>query len=741
MRFSTLLAATALITLGGPAMADDLTLDRVFASPSLDGSSLRGPKLSPDGTLLTLLKARESDKMRYDLWAMDTSTGEWRMLVDSEKVGTGAELSEAEKMQRERRRIAGLKGIVNYDWVADSKSLLVPLDGDLYLAGIDGSVQRLTDTPEGELNPEISPMGSFVSFVRDGRVYVGKPGEEARPVTPLEVSDLVHWGEAEFVAQEEMARRTGYWWSPDDARIAVQRFDESPVDVVTRTAIGATGTKTYDQRYPAAGTDNVLNQLWIVNVADGSMEQVDLGDNDDIYLARVDWAPDGKTLYVQRVNREQNVLDMLTVDPMTGKSSILFSEKAAEGHWINLTDNYKFLDNGDLVWWSERDGWGHLYYRSAANGSWRQLTQGEWVVKELDGVNQTTGTVYFSGNRDDVLTSQLFALDYLTPGATPNRTSEEGFSFGASMDDDGTRSIVTRSSPSQPSQTYLAYGNGQRIAWVNENALDANHPYAPYLDSHQQPRFGSITAPDGTELYYRMTLPADMDPGKRYPVFFQHYGGPHSQTVTRNWGGALEQWIVDQGYIFFEMDNRGSSYRGVEFEKQIYHAMGGIEVSDQKLGADWLKTLDFVDPDRIATYGWSYGGYMTLKMLAADQGVYTAGIAGAPVSKWEYYDTFYTERYMGDPRKVQDAYDKASTFNGYEKISDPLLIIHGMSDDNVIFTNSTAMAAALQESRVPFEMMFYPGYTHRVGGPNISVHLWETIMRFLEKNDVPGGPR
>ncbi len=233
-----------------------------------------------------------------------------------------------------------------------------------------------------------------------------------------------------------------------------------------------------------------------------------------------------------------------------------------------------------------------------------------------------------------------------------------------------------------------------------------------------------------------------LEAGKRYPVFFSHYGGPHSQTVTRGWGGALEQAIVDQGYIYFEIDNRGSPNRGVEFEKQILHAMGSVEVADQKAGAQYLKTLDFVDPDRIAIYGWSYGGYMTLKMLEADQGLYAAGIAGAPVTKWELYDTAYTERYMGLPTgEGADVYRRSNALQDAGKITDPLLLIHGMSDDNVVFENSSALIAKMQEGEVPFEMMLYPGYTHRVSGPHIGPHLWSTIMAFLARNGVPGGGR
>jgi dipeptidyl-peptidase-4 len=745
MRKSTMLAA-GFVAAAIPAVANaalpvpagveqkPLTLERIFGSPSLGGPAPRGVKLSPDGKLLSMLRNRENDRERYDLWVMDTSNGQWRMLVDSEKVGTGSELSEAEKMQRERSRIGSLKGIVTYQWAPDGKSILVPLDGDLYLAALDGKISRLTNSKEGELNPDISPKGKFVSFVRDQKLWVGPVGAAAKAVTPG--GGDIHYGEAEFVAQEELDRLTGYWWSPNDDRIAVEWFDESNVAVVTRTAIGAEETKTFEQRYPAAGTDNIVPHLILINPDGSKKVDADLGKDTDIYLARVDWAKDGQTVYAQILNRNQDRLDMLAIDPATGKSRVLFSETAAEKHWINLPD-YKWLDDGSLVWESERSGLSQLY--RYANGQWTQLTNMAGPVTSLAGVNEERGLVYFGSNAADPLSNQVYVTSL--SGGTPRMITDPAFINRAGMDKEATRLIVMRTSPTQPGQSYLADENGKRIAWIEQNALDADHPYAPYLASHELARYGSIKGPSGDTLYYKMITPPNMAAGKRYPVFFEHYAGPHSQSVIKGFDGGLDQYLVDQGYIVFEIDGRGTSNRGVAFEKPIYRAMGTVEVEDQKAGADYLKTLPFVDPDRIAIYGWSYGGYMTLKQLEANPGTYAAGVAGAPVTKWEFYDTAYTERYMGDPRKVPQAYKASDAIDDAGKIKDPLLVLHGMSDDNVVFTNSTALFSKLQEEAVPFEMMVYPGYTHSVGGPTISVHVWRTILNFLDRNGVPPGPK
>jgi len=737
----SLLAAFA-ICLAAPANAQEpmtsappeLTFERVFASPSLKGPTPRLPQLSPDGRYLTLLRNRADDRERYDLWGYEIATGEWSMLVDSEALGSGRELSEDEKMQRERARVGSLKGIISYQWASNSRGVLVPLDGDLYLARLDGDgleVTRLTDTEESELNPKLSETSRYVSFVRDRRLWVGPVGGEAAPVTPKE-ADTIRWGEAEFVAQEEMGRLTGYWWAPDDARLVAQRTDESPVGIVTRAAIGATGTRVFDQRYPVAGSDNAVVELYVMDPDGGNRVKIDLGEETDIYVARVDWAPDGSAIYVQRQNREQTRLDMLRVDPATGASEVWFTEEAARAdYWINLSDNYRFLKDGTLLWWSERDGFGHFY---RFNGSaWTQLTSGAAPTTGLVGVNQETGEFFYT-QVEDVLTEQVFAAR-LDGAGEPRRLTDPAFANSAAMDGAGTTLIITRSNTAQPPQSYLADTSGERLTWIEENALDGDHPYAPFLAGHVTPEYGTIAAEDGTELHWMMLKP-EMEPGKQYPVYYFHYGGPGVQVVTKGWKGALPQAIVDKGYIYFALDNRGSNNRGVAFEAPLYRAMGGVEVRDQKAGAEYLKTLDFVDPDKIAIDGWSYGGYMTLKQLEADPGFYAAGISGAPVTKWELYDTHYTERFMGDPRIVPEAYAAASAIPNARAISDPLLLIHGMADDNVVFENSSELIATLQEGNVPFEMMLYPGYTHRVSGEKISPHRYNTVFNFLQRHGV-----
>lgn len=718
---------------GTAAARTPLSRERVFASPDLAGTQPQSLKLSPDGTLLTSVRNRPDERQRFDLWALDTRTGAERMLVDSRKAGSGAELSEAAKMQRERdRSMTGKTGILQYDWSPDGRTILVPIDGELYLAALDGSIAKLPGT-NGALNPTVSPKGHHIGFVSGQNLFVQPlgTGGAARQLTKGG-GGTVHWGEAEFVAQEEMDRRTGYWWSPDERYLAVERFDEAPVKVFTRAAIGASGTSIYQQRYPAAGTPNVAVELHILRSDGSGGVKVDLGSDPDIYVARVDWLPDGSALLVQRQNRAQTRLDMLRVDPAMGTSRVLFTEEAGAKSWINLTNAYRALRDGSLLWRSERDGFGHLW--RFRDGRWTQLTKGPWVVSDLVGVDEKAGRAFFTANKDDLLEQQLYAIDLKTRAIT--RLTERGWWNEATADPAGTRFIIKRSNPDQPSQHYLADASGKRLRWINENRVEGDHPYAPYIAGQRPIEFGTVKADDGTVLHWEMITPS-LVPGKRYPVFFQHYGGPHTQEVKRDWHAPLIRHIVDQGYIFFRLDNRGSDHRGVAFERAIWHAMGGVEVRDQLAGAQYLKTLPFVDPARIATYGWSYGGYMSLKMVEANPGVYAAAIAGAPVTDWRLYDTHYTERYMGDPRTDAAAYDASRAVIDPLRITTPLLLMHGMADDNVFLQNSTEVAARLQAADVPFEMMFYPGKTH---GAVRDIHVWTTIERFLATH-VGAGPK
>ncbi len=300
----------------------------------------------------------------------------------------------------------------------------------------------------------------------------------------------------------------------------------------------------------------------------------------------------------------------------------------------------------------------------------------------------------------------------------------------------GSKSYIgTFSSPSQPPQMALYNADGTRVAWIEENALDASHPYAPFLTSHVVPEFGILPAEDNQALHYSLLKPPGFDPTKKYPVIVEVYGGPHVQRVSNDWRPLGDQFYAHQGYIVFRLDNRGTWNRGKRFEDVIHRQTGGPEVRDQLAGVAWLKQQPFVDADRIAIQGWSYGGYMTLMTLGqAPEGTFAAAVAGASVTDWSRYDTFYTERYMGTPENNAEGYRASSVFAHVDGLTGPLLLVHGMADDNVTFDNTTRLMAELQMRGQRFDLMTYPGQRHGIQGEALQVHLMRTRMEFLDRH-------
>jgi len=713
-----------------------LTLERVFANPPLAGSIPRAITLSPDGRHLATLKPRADDQLRFDLWLQDVATGAERMAVDSLALSAGpATLSEVELQRRERARLSSSRGIVEYQWAPDGQALLVPLDGDIWLAPLDGKPRRLTSTSATETDAKLSPKGVSASFIRDQNLVTLDLATSRETAITTGGGGLISYGVAEFVAQEEMDRDTGYWWSPDDRRIAVARVDESPVKVAVRAAIGSSGTSVTEQRYPFAGTPNTLVSLDIFPAVGGASVKVDLGKNPDIYLARVDWL-NAQQLVVQRQARDQKSLDLLLVDAATGASRILFTETSPT--WVNLTNSLKPLADGKgFLWASERSGHRHIWRWDGAALS--QITRGDWSVHELLGVDEASGHILFTGFADTPVEKSLYRAR-LDGSGSPVRLSPAGGWAESVADGKGRAALVTRSTPAQPPQILLVDPATGSSRYVQENPL-ANTPYGAFAASHVPYRFGTLKAADGrTDLHYRMLVPPGLQPGARAPVFFEVYAGPGVQRVQRGFGSALHQYLVQQGFVVFQVDNRGTPNRGRAFADPLYMKLGFTEVDDQMAALAWLKAQPFVDSGRVAVYGWSYGGYMVQRLMTEHPTAFAAGVSGAPVTDWTLYDTHYTERYLGNPASNMAPYTASDVTLRAERLERPLLLIHGLADDNVVFDHSARMMAALQKAGRPFETMVYPGQTHAIRDPALQLHLWQTVMAFLERSLKPSPP-
>lgn len=715
--------------------APRLTPERLYASPSLSGTPPRAVRFSPDGKRVTFLKPRAEESARYDLWQFDVASGAQSLLVDSALVDPAEiELSEEEKALRERKRIAGVRGIADYAW-GTADTIIVPAAGDIFLVTLKDSgpeTRRLTETDGFEYDAKVSPRGNHVSFIRDGALYAIElaSGTETRISPEAQPEYAISYGVAEFVAQEEMNRYTGYWWSADERYIVFTEVDESGVDIIPRFDIAADQVTVINQRYPRAGRPNAKVALHVIDRQDGTARKITSVGPDD-YLARVNWAHG--SLWFQTVNRAQTEIRYNRTDGLPWRIWSPFTEE--QGRWVNLTEDFLPVADGGILVTHELDGYRHIYWRNAGTGEMRQVTSGNWVVNDISGFDPETQTIYFTGFKDTPLERHLYAVPLSPDSPEVRRITPEGGSWAVSMGAGAKSYIGTFSSPTQPPQTGLYNTDGSRVAWINENALNAQHPYTPYLISHTVPEFGTIAAEDNQALYYSIQKPPGFDPSKKYPVIVDVYGGPHVQRVSNDWRPLTDQFYTHAGYIVFRLDNRGTWNRGKRFEDVIHRQTGGPEVRDQLRGVAWLKDQPFVDGERVAMQGWSYGGYMTLMTAAqAPEGTFAAAIAGASVTDWSLYDTFYTERYMGTPENNAEGYHASSVFAHIDGLTGPLMLIHGMADDNVTFDNTTRLMGELQARSQPFELMTYPGQRHGVQGEAQQLHLMRTRLDFLDRH-------
>jgi dipeptidyl-peptidase-4 len=727
------------------AISGDLSIERIFADPALAGATPRAVKVSPSGDRVGMLRGGINDQHQLDLWTYDIKDHSLSMRVDSKRLVPDERLSDAERARRERERIADFHGIVDYDWAPDGHQVLFTLGGNLYLydlnATADHALRQLTHGRRAVIDAQVSPRGKFVSFVRDQNLWVIDLSNEQEHQLTSDGGGPIHNAEAEFVAQEEMDQTSGYWWAPDDSAIAYKRFDESAVPIARRFEIYAERVDVVEQRYPAAGDPNVSVKLGLVAPSGGATQWIDLGTDQDIYLVRADWLPNAKQLLFQRLSRSQQRLDLILLGLESMQQTVLVSETSAS--WVNLSGDLHFLKHQPaFVWSSERSGNKHLYLIGLDGEVRHALTSGDWQVDELLAVDETAGVIYFAANRDAVIDQQVYTarLDG-ADAARPHRISQADGWHAAQFARHAARVslyVDTFSDSGTPPQVSINAPDGHRLAWIEANPLDATHPYWPYHERHVLPQFGHIQAEDGQDLYYSLMKPPGFDPARRYPVFLHVYGGPHVQLVHRHWPDFINEYMAQHGYIVLEVDNRGSARRSRAFQDAIHLRMGEIEVRDQLDAVRWLQQQPWVDPKRVGVFGWSYGGYMTLMLLAKGSDLIAAGAAVAPVTDWRLYDSCYTERYLGLPKDNPEGYADSAVFSSLQGLKSPLLLAHGMADDNVLFANSTRLMSELQSRGIQFELMTYPGAKHGLSTPQMRTHVYTAIRNFFDAKLGPG---
>lgn len=712
-------------------MVDSLTIERLFSNPDLSGRVPLALKFSPDASRITWLMASSANYEQLDLWEFDIAAGQSRMLVDAGQLSQAeGQLSDEEKANRERKRISQ-SGIIEYRWHPDSKTLQFPLDGNLYLYDIaTATLDQLTDSDTYETDSAFSPDGKYLSFIRNQDLYLTDLQDKHEIRLTFDGGATVSNGIAEFIAQEEMHRYEGYWWSPDSRWIAFCQVNDASVSLTQRYEIDADGMNAFDQRYPYAGTPNANVRLGVANLV-GEITWLDLARDPESYLARVAWLADSRQLAVQTQSRDQQHLDLLVADRQSGEVRCLLSETSQT--WLNLNNNFRALKNAPhLIWGSERDGFNHLYLLDAAGNVQTRLTSGQGPVADVAGIDEQAGIIYCDGYLDTPLERHLYAVP-LDGSALPRRITAAGASHQVIVAPDNHCFIDRYSSATTPASVAVMAINGTAMYPISANTLTAAHPMFPYVNVCGEATFGELQADDGQRLRYRLIKPK-RGTAARHPVIVTVYGGPGVQCVTNEWIPPWHHYMASQGYGLLQLDNRGSSNRGTRFEAPIYRQLGCAEVTDQLIGVDFLRSLDWVDEQRIGVFGHSYGGYMTLMLLMKAPGVFRCGISVAPVTDWRLYDTHYTERYLGDPATNADGYENSSVFPYAERLADPLLLIHGMADDNVLYTHSTKLYKVLQDAGVQFDIMAYPGSKHGLTGRKTNIHRYTLMDAFFNRH-------
>jgi dipeptidyl-peptidase-4 len=663
---------------------------------------------TPDGKALTYLKSETASLSRV-LWRVDVPTGSPRVVARPRGGGdTDTNISEAEKLRRERQRLRET-GITQVVRAEEADVAVIPLGGDLYLQRGDGPLERITETPSPEIDPKLTKDGKKVAFVRDNELHVLDLSTRKEVQLSRGAEDGLTHGLAEFIAQEEMDRPSGFWWSPDGARIAYQETDERHIPLYPIVHQGGERFSVETHRYPFAGQANAKVRLGVVAAGGGETRWLSLApEGADFYLARVQW-DSPKSLLVQILARDQKSLTLYRVDAGSGERSTLVEDRSDT--WVNLHNDLHVVEKtGEFLWSSERSGYRHLELRDHDGKLVRVLTRGEWPVDGVVALDERWREVWFAASREGPLEGHLYRVSL--DGGEPERVTGEAGKHLAVVSRDGDHFVDTYSCRARPPVTTIRDRSGKVLSTLDDAGSD---PRVGELGL-TPPELTHFKNRDGVTLYGAYYAPRSRAAGERAPLVVMVYGGPHVQTVTESWAMTADlaaQFLAERGFAVWKADNRGSSRRGHAFEAAINRHMGNVEVRDQVEGVKFVAaSRPEVDTRRVGVTGGSYGGYMTLRCLTVAPEVFSAGVAVAPVTAWEGYDTCYTERYMGTPADNPQGYRDSSVLPHASTLEGRLLVIHGMLDENVHFRHTARLTTALIQAAKPFALLPLPDERH-----------------------------
>jgi len=651
-----------------------------------------------------------------------------RIIIANANSGEKSEIISLKELNSELSKLgidSVLLEIPELNWI-NINTALIWIDHNLISIKIDPVTIELKNKLEiSSANQTFSPDYKSVAYTFENNLFLSDEKSKITQITNEKDNNIVS---GQFVSRNEFGSKSGIFWSPKSNFLAFYQKDESGVSDFPILEMGTTPAKIKNIKYPMAGQTSEILSIGIYSIKNKNTVWLDAGENKEQYLTNVSWDPSEKFIYVAHLNRDQNHLKLIKYDVVSGKQiKVLFEE--IHDKYIEPHNKLKFLSGEQFIWFSERDNWQHLYLYKSNGDLIKQLTSGNWIVKELIGLNKTENEVYFTGTKETIIEDQLYCLNINT--GKIERVTELNLHHTLLYNNYNKLFLDTYTSLEIPSVTQVIDVKGKSISKLEI----IKNPVADYKIS--KPEIFKLKGKNQIDLYSSIILPTDFDSTKTYPAIIYVYGGPHSQLITNEWyHGKYDFWfqyMSQKSYIIFQLDNRGTDNRGLEFEQATFRRLGTVELEDQLTGLKYLKSLKYVDTTRIGIYGWSYGGFMTTTMMLRTDNIFKVGVAGGPVIDWKYYEAMYGERYMDTPQNNPDGYEEASLLNYIDNLDAKLLIIHGTSDPTVVWQNSLEFIKKTVSLNKKLDFFPYIGHLHHVKG-NDMINLYQKITDYFLDN-------
>lgn len=701
------------LLIGGVASSQqEITLEDIWTKGTFRGKGIDGIRSMKDGKHYCILTQNAIEKYDY---------------AKASKVGEVVSFSELD-----------LNGyVVDYQFSADESKVLLILNPEMiyrhsYLANVfvyDIASKKLTSVAEQKIRlAEFSPNSQKVAYVSNNNIFIFDIAslQTKQITTDGEYNHIIN-GTTDWVYEEEFAITKGFFWSNDSEKIAYYKFDESKVKQFSMTIYGDLYPEEYVYKYPKAGEDNSVVEIYVYDLKSDKTNHIDMGMNKDIYLPRLQWTPNDE-VFIHKLNRHQNQYELFIVSTTDFKPKKVYEER--NQYYIEQVEDVVFLnDKKHFILKSERNGYMNLYKIGIYDRQIDPITQEKYDIDQICYINPKTEEIFYTAAQSEAYNRELLVVD---KKKNIKKLSGETGTYSADFSANGEYYISTFSNTDTPVQ-YTINNNKGKVLIVLEDNKEQKEVLAQY--GAERKEFGKFKTSQGHELNYWVIKPANMEAGKKYPLLFYVYGGPGSQEVLNSQSRFSDyMWfrmLAQKGYVVACVDGRGTGMRGEEFKKCTYMELGKYETEDQIEAAKYFGSLDFIDKERIGIFGWSYGGYMSTLCITKGADYYKSAIAVAPVTTWRYYDNVYTERFMRTPQENPKGYDDNSPINHVDKLKGNYLLVHGTADDNVHFQNAVDLMTALIKANKQFEQFSYPNKNHSIYGGNTRYHLYTLMTDFI----------